>query len=138
MTPALIFQIAFLAKYPEILEEAIPVYWMMVQLGMTGLLVVYSVMLFGTFIETGAGMLQGINERIDAYLVEKRGRGLTRIAYAALAVSAILVSAILSLRGITNLIAEGYGTMAWGFLIVYVIPLVTIGLFRIAVSKTST
>ena len=105
---------------------------------MTGLLVVYSVMLFGTFIETGAGMLQGINERIDAYLSEKRGRGLTRIAHAALAVSAILVSAVLSLWGITNLIAEGYGTMAWGFLIVYVIPLVTRGLFRIAESKTPT
>lgn len=136
MIPALIFQIAFLAKYPEILEEAIPVYWMMAQMGMTVMLVIYSVMLFGTFIETGAGMLQGINERIDAYLVEKRGSGLSRIAHASNAVIAILVSAILSLWGITNLIAEGYGTMAWGFLVVYVVPLLTIGLVRIVRSKT--
>jgi uncharacterized membrane protein YkvI len=136
IVPALIFQIAFFVVYPEILEQAIPVYWMMGKLGMTVLLVVYSVMLFGTFIETGAGMLQGINERIDAFLIEKRGTGLSRLAHAALAVSAIALSALLSLWGITNLIAAGYGTMAWGFLVVYVVPLVTIGLFRIVRSGT--
>ena len=62
---------------------------------------------------------------------EKRGKGLSRIAHAAIAVSAIGVSAILSLLGITMLIAKGYGTMAWGFLLVYVIPLMTLGLYRI-------
>ena len=135
IVPALIFQIVFFAVYPEVVDQAIPVYWMMVQLGMTILIVVYSIMLFGTFIETGAGMLQGINERIDAFLIEKRGSGLSRISHAVIAVFAIVVSAILSLWGITNLIAEGYGTMAWGFFVVYVIPLVTVGLFRIVMSK---
>jgi uncharacterized membrane protein YkvI len=88
-------------------------------------------MLFGTFIETGAGMLQGINERIDAYLEEKRGRGLGRANHAVIAMAAIGASALLSLLGITVLIARGYGTMAWGFLLVYVIPLLTIGAYRI-------
>ena len=115
IVPAVIFQIVFFAVYPEVLDQAIPVYWMMVQLGMTVLLIIYSVMLFGTFIETGAGMLQGINERIDAFLIEKRGNGLSRISHAVIAVFAIVISAMLSLWGITNLIAEGYGTMAWGF-----------------------
>lgn len=131
MLPAVVFQLAFFAAYPEILEQPIPTYWMMGQLGMSVLVIVYSIMLFGTFIETGAGMLQGINERIDAYLEEKRGQGLSRVAHAVIAVSAIGVSAILSLWGITNLIAQGYGTMAWGFLLVYVIPLLSIGLYRI-------
>jgi uncharacterized membrane protein YkvI len=135
IVPALVFQIAFFAAYPEVLGQAIPVYWMMTQLGMTVLLVIYSVMLFGTFIETGAGMLQGINERIDAYLMEQRGRGLSRTAHAGLAIFAIVVSALLSLWGITKLIAEGYGTMAWGFLAVYVIPLLTIGLYRIVMNR---
>ena len=56
--------------FPEILEQPVPVYWLMTDLGMGALVVVYSVMLFGTFIETGAGMLQGINDRIDAYRTE--------------------------------------------------------------------
>jgi uncharacterized membrane protein YkvI len=46
-------------------------------------------------------------------------------------VCAILVSAGLSFWGITNLIAKGYGMMAWGFLIVYVVPLMTIGVYRV-------
>lgn len=131
MVPAVIFQFAFFAAYPEILTQALPTYWMMGQLGMVVLLVIYSIMLFGTFIETGAGMLQGINERIDAYLIETRGAALGRMAHAIIAVAAIAISAILSLWGITNLIAQGYGTIAWGFLLVYVIPLLSVGLYRI-------
>jgi uncharacterized membrane protein YkvI len=131
MLPALVFQVTFFANYPDILQQPIPTYWMMNNLGLDILLIVYTIMLFGTFIETGAGMLQGINERIDAWLEEKRGRGLGRVAHAALAMSAIAVSALLSLLGITVLIARGYGSMAWGFLLVYVIPLLSIGAWRI-------
>ena len=134
--PALMFHLAFFAAYPAVLEQAVPVYWMMNALGMTTLVTVYSVMLFGTFIETGAGMLQGINDRIEVYLTEKRGAGTTRAVHATLAVCAIAISALLSLAGITTLIAKGYGTMAWGFFIVYIIPLTTIGLARIARAGT--
>ena len=88
-------------------------------------------MLFGTFIETGAGLLQGINERIDGYLLEKGAPSLRQRSRAMIAVCAILVSAGLSFWGITNLIASGYGMMAWGFLVVYVVPLLTIGVYRI-------
>lgn len=131
MIPALVFHVGFAIAPREVLDQAIPVYWMMVQLGATPLLLVYSVMLMGTFVETGAGMLQGINERIDGYLREKSGVGLSRAAHAGIAIAAILVSTALSHLGITRLIAEGYGTMAWGFLLVYVVPLLTIGIYRI-------
>ncbi|HET6628987.1 MAG TPA: hypothetical protein VFG91_04365 [Woeseiaceae bacterium] len=129
--PAVILHVSMYMLYPDVLEQPIPVYWMMAQMAMPVLLLCYSIMLFGTFIETGAGMLQGINDRIDAWLVEKRHRGLTRPAHAALAIVAIIVSALLGFWGITSLIAQGYGTMAWGFLFVYVLPLFTVGVWRI-------
>jgi len=132
LTPAFIFQIAFVAASPRVLDEPIPVYWMISQLGMTVFLGIYTVMLFGTFIETGAGILQGINERIDGYLAEADGSSLSPMSRAAIAISAILISAGLSLIGITDLIAKGYGTMAWGFLIVYVIPLMTAGVYQLS------
>jgi uncharacterized membrane protein YkvI len=135
LAPALIFQLAFVAASPDVLDEAIPVYWMIEQLGQTSFLVVYSVMLFGTFIETGAGILQGINERIDGYLAEVRGSNMSPTSRAAIAVFAILVSAGLSLIGITDLIAKGYGAMAWGFLVVYVLPLMTLGIYRLYSSR---
>lgn len=131
LVPALLFQVAFFTAWPDVLDQAIPVYWLMSAAGMTVLLVVYSVMLFGTFIETGAGLLQGINERLDAWLIEQRGKALSPRAHAMIAVSAIIVSSVLSLWGITNLIASGYGTMAWGFFFVYLVPIVTIGFWQI-------
>lgn len=131
MAPALIFQVTFLTAWPAVLDEPIPVYWMIGQLGNSGLVVVYTIMLFGTFIETGAGVLQGINDRIDGYLQDAHGAALDPLSRSAIAVAAILVSAGLSLWGITALIARGYGTMAWGFLLVYVIPLLTLGIYRL-------
>jgi uncharacterized membrane protein YkvI len=131
MVPAVLFHLAFLTAWPDVLGQNIPAYWLMTQLGLVVLVGVFSVMLFGTFIETGAGMLQGINERIDGYLLETSAGSLSSVARAGIAVSAILVSAGLSFWGITNLIAKGYGMIAWGFLVVYVIPLMTIGAHRI-------
>ena len=132
MAPALVFQFTFLTAWPEVLDEAIPVYWMIGRLDLGAFVIIYTVMLFGTFIETGAGVLQGINDRIDGYLVESRGMSLSAGARAAIAVSAIIVSAALSLIGITALIAKGYGTLAWGFLAVYVVPLFTAGIYRLS------
>jgi len=136
LLPALMFHIAFVAASPEVLSEALPVFWMIDKMGLGALLLVYSVMLFGTFIETGAGILQGINERIDGYLEETGSSRLSPPSRAGIAVVAILASAGLSLIGITELIARGYGTMAWGFLLVYVIPLVTIGVYRLSGRNT--
>lgn len=131
IVPAAMFHAAFFTNWPAILEQPVPVYWLMTQAEAKVLIVAYSIMLFGTFVETGAGMLQGINERLDAYLIEIRGRGLGRATHATLAMLAIVISAVLSTWGITNLIASGYGTMAWGFLLVYALPLVTVGALRI-------
>ena len=132
LVPAVTFHLLFFADYPAILDQPIPVYWLLKNLGTAGLLVIYSVMLFGTFIETGAGMLQGINERIDSFVAEKRGAGLSRSTHAAIAVTAVILSATLSTYGIVNLIAKGYGTMAWVFFAIYVMPLITVGLYKVA------
>ena len=42
-----------------------------------------------------------------------------------------LLAGTLSVFGIVNLIAEGYGTLAWGYLFVYLIPLFTVGVYRL-------
>jgi uncharacterized membrane protein YkvI len=103
----------------------------MQELGLSFLVLAYSLMLFGTFIETGAGLLQGINERVDVFLQEAGRKALPRLGHAGIAVVAVVVSALLSLAGITTLIAKGYGTMAWAFFAVYIIPLVTLGAYRV-------
>ena len=51
--------------------------------------------------------------------------------------SALLISAMLGQFGIIDLIAKGYGTIAWGFLIVFIIPIMTIGVYKIYLSSRS-
>ena len=49
------------------------------------------------------------------------------IGIALLIISIFVANAI----GLVGLFAKGYGTLTWGYLIVFVIPVVTIGLWRI-------
>jgi len=51
--------------------------------------------------------------------------------HASVATATLLVGLLLANFGITALVAKGYGNIAWGHLIVYVIPLFTIGLYKI-------
>lgn len=131
LLPALMFHVAFFAAYPEIIKVDIPVYWMIRHFQLEGLLIIYTIMLFGTFIESGAGMLQGVNDRIDSFMQEKYGRTPGRHMHAFIAVSSIIVSALLSTWGIISLIAQGYGAIAWAYLVVFVVPLLTVGVYRL-------
>jgi uncharacterized membrane protein YkvI len=108
---------------------------MITNLGFGFLLILYMIGLFGTFVETGAGFIQGINERIDSYLREKKGTTLSKPLRAFVAVAAIGISAGLATFGIIALIARGYGTIAWGFFAVYVIPLMTYGIYKLVVYR---
>ncbi len=129
--PALMFHVSFLGDFENVLAQEIPVFFVITSLGIGALLVIYLIALFGTFIETGAGLIQGSIERVDGYLRETRRRTLAPIHRALLAVAGIGLSAGLATLGIIPLIARGYGTIAWGFFAVYVIPVLTIGVWQL-------
>ncbi len=135
MVPGMLFHLSFVGAYPEILEATLPVYTMFGNLAMPVLYGLYLVVLFGTFIETGAGDIQGIIERIDAWWAERRGVTLKRVQHAVVAGVTMIIAGVLSDFGIVDLIAEGYGTLAWGFLFVYLIPLFTIGVYRLITER---
>src|SRR5690606_2122390 len=88
--------------------------------------------LVGTLIDTSVGLLHGINERVDHYLIERGGQAMKRYGRAIVAVSFVMLSLLLSWWGIINLVDKGYGTVAWGFLLVYLVPLFTVGLWQLA------
>ena len=129
--PAAIFHVSFLAGYPQILEKAIPTYWMIEQLGLGVLLTIYVVILFATIVQTGVGVLQGFNERMDGWRIETCGVPLTKLQHAVLAGGLLLLSLILSRFGIIDLVAKGYSSLAWGFFIVFTAPTLTIGVWKI-------
>jgi len=132
MIPAMIFHVAFSGAGAEISAAPIPVFAMMNAHAMHVLAIAFSIMLFGTLIETGAGVLQGINERIDKQLVDYRREPLGKWGHTVVAVGFMGLALAVSSIGIVDLIAKAYGTMAWCFFAVYFVPLVTAGVWRLA------
>ena len=129
--PGLAFHLAFMAGYPAVLDQSLPTYWMLQQLGLPMLLLVYVVVLFGTIAQTGVGMLQGLNERLDSWWQERCGHSLSPKVHSTIAVTAVLASLLLAKVGIITLVAKGYGSIAWFSLTIFVVPLLTIGLWKI-------
>lgn len=135
--PALLLHLSFLARYPAVTGQPIPAYWMIEQSGARQFLWVYVGLLFVTIVQTGVGVLQGVNERLDLWYAERRARVLPKWAHAVVAGAAVGASLLLSRAGIIDLIARGYGTLAWCFLVVFTLPVLTIGIVRIRTARQS-
>jgi len=130
--PGVLLHVSFAAGYPEILTRPIPLYWMITALNVPVLTAAYLVVLLGSLFDVGLGFIQSVNERVESWSLERRNQTLSRATRAGIASLAMLISGALSLVGIVKLISQGYGTIAFGFLILFVIPLMTVGLYRLA------
>lgn len=135
--PAVMLHLSFAVDYPSILDAELPVYVLLGSMDLYPLKLAYIVIILGTFMETAAGNIQGIIERIEGTLYERRGRGLGRLSHAAIGLGIVLTAVLLSGAGIVALVAQGYGTIAWGFLLFYVGPLLTVGVYRLYFQRTS-
>jgi len=130
MVPAVMFYFGMLGHYPDILERPVPVNHMLEGLGSSFLLYAFPVVLIGTFIETGTGMIHAFNERLAGGL-RSLGRTFPTWARPAVALALLLGALLLSRLGIIELIAVGYGAMTWVFIAVLAVPLFTIGAWKV-------
>jgi uncharacterized membrane protein YkvI len=132
--PGLLFYIAVVGFYPEVLPESLPAIFVLQKSGLPILMIVFQVVLFGTLIETGTGFIHAVNERIQSALSE-RGKSLARWQRPVISLVLLLIALGISTFGLIQLIAKGYGTVSWGFLFVFILPLLTLGLFRLRQEK---
>lgn len=129
--PAVFVFLAMLAGYPGIENEPVPVSWLLAQMNVLWFAAIFQIILFGTFVETGAGITHSINERV-AGVFEDRGAVFPNWARFALSIGALAIAVFLALRiGIIDLIASGYGALSYAFIAVMVTPLLTLGVWRI-------
>ena len=131
MIPGLLFHISFLGRLDQVIVADVPIYWMIDQVSAPGLMPIYLLAMFMTFLGTGLGFLQAVNERLDAWSTVRRGKPLGQWAHVGVGITGLLISAGLGQFGIIALIAKGYGTISWGFLIVFIIPVLTVGVWKI-------
>ncbi len=129
--PAFLFHFSFLGASPGVLTAEVPVHSLIAELDVPFLQTAYTIVLFGTFIETGAGFIQALNERVDVWFEERSATPVPRWVHTALAVGAVIASMALAHLGIIALVAQGYANLVWGYLVVFIGPLLTIGIYKI-------
>jgi uncharacterized membrane protein YkvI len=128
MLPGLLFFVCMLAWYPQIGGQALPSDYILRQLDMPLFHVLFQLMIFGALLETGTAVVHASNERIARAWRRRRPGdmpGAWRLAVAAvLLVGSIFIA---DRVGLVALIAQGYRGLAYLFLVVYVLPLLTVG-----------
>ena len=130
IVPAFLFYVAMVGLYPAVVDQTVPANFVLEALGSRTFQLTFQLVLFGTLVETGTGFIHAVNERVDAVL-EEQGRHLPRALRPAIATGFLLGAALLARLGLVDLIARGYGTLTWAFLLVYVIPALTWGIWLV-------
>ena len=133
--PAVLFYIAIVGQYPAVMDRAVPMTFLLDVLNSKILLTVFAIALFGTLIETGTGMIHAVNERV-AHRFTETGKEFPPIARSVIAIAFLAIAALMSRIGLIDLIARGYGTMSWIFLVIFVIPILTFGVWKVIRSAT--
>ena len=136
MLPARLFVVALIGQYDVLTvadaDRPLPITVLLQSLeGAQFFVYLFPVVLFGTFVETGVALIHGVNERIDHSLAE-RGLDMPNWLRTAVAITILFAALVIADSiGLTNLVARGYGTITWGFLLVFIAPLLTWGVWLI-------
>ena len=131
MLPGFLLYLALAAGYPAVMEAAVPSDFLMQALKLPWLQVIFYIVVFGTLVETATAFIHAINERI-AEGFKSRGKTLRPWLRLTVALAALAFAVTLAGRlGLIDLIAKGYGTLTWIFILVFVIPVCTIGAWKI-------
>lgn len=137
--PFALTYVAMMGFYPQESVMGAPVPWlpMLESVGGTLIIAAYGVVVGWTLIETSVGLIHAILDRIDEDVAEVDAgpleglEGLSRLHRGALGVGILVGAMLLSRVGIITLVAQGYTLMAYFFIALFAIPLLTIGVYRI-------
>ena len=137
--PFVLTYLAVMAFYPDagVLDANVPWLEMLRRVGGESLLAVYAFVIVWTLIETSTGMIHAIIDRIAVNLREVGRSPMTRAQVGALTVAVLSIAAVLSRFGLIELVARGYTAMAYGFLLLFALPLSTVGVYRIVTNRTT-
>ena len=132
MLPALLFFIPMVAFYPEVQSATLPSDFMLQRIGIPVFHLLFQAMIFSALLESGTSSVHAINERIDHAWNARTGGSLSHRARLAIALVLLVGCMFLASRfGLVALIANGYRALAYILLATYILPLVTIGVWKL-------
>jgi uncharacterized membrane protein YkvI len=129
--PALLFFLCMMAFYPAIGAEVLPADFMLRQLGLPLLHGAFQVMIFAALLQSSVSSVHAVNERIAGVLADRGRRFPPAQRFACTAT--LLVVAIFAAQqfGLVALIAKGYRALALLLILTFVLPLLTVGAWRL-------
>jgi uncharacterized membrane protein YkvI len=137
MIPALLFFICMIAYYPQIAGEALPSDFLLRRLNVPVFHFLFQLMIFMALLESSTGFVHAINERVALAYSARRGRNLPVAVRVSITGALLMGSIFLATRfGLVTLIARGYRALAYIFLVVFVLPVLTLGLRQIWKTRT--
>ncbi|WP_096437338.1 YkvI family membrane protein [Alteribacter populi] len=127
---------SLLGFYPSenVMGASVP--WLVMLEGYGGWVVVlFGIIVGWTLIETATGMIRAFIDRVNRNLEEKVNKRLSKTNNGVIAILALVLAVLLAQVGVIDLIAIGYTWMAYGMIIFYAIPMLTIGVYYIVKHK---
>mgnify|MGYP006336828685 FL=1 len=132
MIPAVLFFICMIAYYPQVGQEPLPSEYLLQRLDAPVFHVTFQLMIFAALLESGCGGVHAVNERLAHAWQLRTGKVYSRQARLAFAAALLVVAMLLADRfGLVTLIARGYRLLAYALIAVYVVPLLTFGLWQL-------
>ena len=138
MLPAFLFFICMCAFVPAIAGEALPSDYLLARLDQPWFRFLFQLMIFAALLESGTGAVHAVNERISTVWQARTRKPLNSRARGAIALALLAICMLIADRvGLVALIANGYRALAYLLIAVYVVPLLTLGIWRLWKSDQS-
>ena len=122
--PAVPLLLAMGSGLPAALASETPVTAIFARLNLPWLYVLYEIALFGTLIETAAGFIKALEDRIERSLFRGRSFELARPLITGMVTA---LGICVSTFGLTELIDKGYGAICYGALLLFALPMLAAG-----------
>jgi uncharacterized membrane protein YkvI len=136
MIPALLFFMCMLAYYPDIGNEPLPSDFLLQRLNFPAFHFLFQLMIFLALLESGTGCVHAINERVAQVYAARQRKPLSKKFRLAITGTLLVGSIFLAARfGLVTLIARGYRYLAYVILAVFVLPVMTLGVWQLYTSN---
>jgi uncharacterized membrane protein YkvI len=130
MIPALLFFVCMVAYYPEIEAQSLPSDFLLQRLNAPLFHAAFQLMIFAALLESGTGSVHAVNQRIAQVWQARFGRDLSaRARFTAAGILLVIAMLLADRFGLVTLIARGYRALAYVLIAVYVLPVLTYGVW---------
>ncbi|SFP84698.1 Uncharacterized membrane protein YkvI [Halolamina pelagica] len=137
--PFALTYVTFMGFYPseQVMGAEVPWLQVLESAGGTLLIGFYGVVMGWTLVETSVGLIHALLDRVDENIEDvaigplEGLEGLSKVQSGGLAVGILVGALLLSRVGIIALVAQGYTLMAYFFIALFALPLLTVGVLRI-------